>query len=165
MTTPEKIEKDTVVTLQYALKLEDGTLVEESSPDNPLVYLHGHGNLIPGLERQLEGLTVGAQKTFVVEPADAYGEYDPEDVDRVNRTDLPPGLEVEVGKMLSVRDESGNQYIARISAVDEKTITLDFNHPMAGKRLVFDITVTGLRAATEEELAHGHAHEPGGHHH
>ena len=156
---PEKIAKDVVVTLQYKLSLDDGEVVEESTADEPLVYLHGHDNIIPGLERALEGLRVGDRKVVVVEPADAYGDYDPDEVDELGIDELPPGFEPEVGMLLSVQDEEGNEFIAQVTDVTKETVTLDFNHPMAGERLHFDVEVTGLRSATPEELKHGHVHD------
>jgi FKBP-type peptidyl-prolyl cis-trans isomerase SlyD len=114
---PNKIEKDVVVTLQYKLSLDDGEVVEESTADEPLVYLHGHDNIIPGLERELEGLRVGDRKAVIVEPADAYGDYDPDEVDELGMDELPPGFEPEVGMLLSVQDEEGNEFIAQVTEV------------------------------------------------
>ena len=159
----DKIAKNVVVTFDYRLTLDDGRLVEESDGD-PLVYLHGHENIIPGLERGLEGLVVGDKKVVVVEPADAYGAYDAEDVDEIARSVLPPDVKPEVGLELALRDQDGNQLVAWVSEFDDEVIKLDFNHPMAGERLHFDVTITELRAASQEEVAHGHVHH-GGHHH
>jgi FKBP-type peptidyl-prolyl cis-trans isomerase SlyD len=159
----DKVTKDVVVTFNYRLTLDDGSVVEESDGD-PLVYLHGHQNIIPGLERELEGLKVGEKKTVVVEPAEAYGEYDAEDVEEIARSVLPADVKPEVGLELALRDQEGNQLIAWISEFDDETIQLDFNHPMAGERLHFDVTISDLREANQEEIAHGHVHQ-GGHHH
>ncbi len=160
---PETVRKDVVVSLQYKLWLDDGELVEETLADEPLVYLHGHDNIIPGLERALEGMRVGESKKVVVEPEDAYGEYDPEDVEKVSRAALPPELKPTVGMVLTIVDDRGNMYDAVLTDMDEETITLDFNHPMAGERLTFEVTITGLRAASAEELEHGHVHGPHSH--
>lgn len=162
---PDKIEKDVVVSLQYSLKLDNGDLVEESNEDEPLMYLHGHGNIIPGLERRLEGRGVADRLRVAIEAEDAYGEYDPEQVEQLPRSDLPPEIRPEVGMILGVRAKSGDQYAAHITEVDDDSITLDFNHPLAGERLHFDVTVLALRDASDEELQHGHVHEEGGHHH
>jgi FKBP-type peptidyl-prolyl cis-trans isomerase SlyD len=160
-----RIEDDVVVTLHYRLFLEDGTLVEESTPDDPLVYLHGHDNIIPGLERELTGLAVGDRKTIVVEPDDAYGRFDPEAFDTLDRAELPAEIKPEVDMLLTFEDENGHLFDARIAEIDDKTITFDLNHPLAGKQLRFEVTVVELRQATDEELDHGHAHEGNGHHH
>jgi len=153
------VEQDAVVTLLYRLKLDDGSLVEEATKDDPLVYLHGYENIIPGLEAALEGMAVGEQKEIVVEADDAYGEYDPDEIDEVSFDDLPPDFEPEVGMELALRDQDGNQYEAQITEVNEDTVTLDFNPPLAGERLHFAVTITELREATPEELEHGHVHD------
>lgn len=157
---PEKVGKDVVVSLQYKLWLDDGELVEETLADEPLMYLHGHDNIIPGLEQALEGMRVGETKKVVVEPKDAYGEYDPDDVEEISRAALPPELKPEIGMVLTIVDERGRSFDAVLKDMDEDSITLDFNHPMAGERLTFEVMITGLRAASAEELAHGHVHGP-----
>ncbi|MBN1313365.1 MAG: peptidylprolyl isomerase [Anaerolineae bacterium] len=157
--THSVVEQDAVVTLLYRLKLDDGSLVEEATDDEPLVYLHGHENIIPGLEAALEGMTVGEQKKIVVEAADAYGEYDPDEVDEVSLSDLPPDFEPEVGMELALRDKDGNIYEASITEVNGDSVVLDFNPPLAGQRLHFEVTITDLRDATAEELEHGHVHD------
>lgn len=159
---PQRIEEDVVVELQYKL-WADGELVEESEGDDPLVYLHGHDNIIPGLERELTGLQLGDEKDISVEPDDAYGERDPENVEVVERDELPLDFEPTEGMVLEVQDEDGNVYVAQVEAIDGDTVTLDFNHPMAGKQLRFHVRVTGLREPSEEELDHGHVHT--GHEH
>jgi len=160
----DKVAKDVVVTLQYKLMLDDGELVEESEQDDPLMYLHGHQNIIPGLEEALEGMTVGEKKTVIVEPEDGYGEYDPEDMGRIDRSELPPDFEPEAGMVIEVTDDDGDEAEAVIVEVDDEGILLDFNDPMAGERLHFEVEITGLRAATSEELDHGHVHDEGHHH-
>jgi FKBP-type peptidyl-prolyl cis-trans isomerase SlyD len=152
------VAQDLVVALQYRLTLDDGSLVEESTTDDPLVYLHGHENIIPGLEEALTGMAIGEQKQVTVEAADAYGEYDPDEVEEVPYADLPPGLKPEVGMMLAVHDDEGNEEVALVTEVVDDGITLDFNHPLAGQRLHFDVTIFDLREATDEELEHGHVH-------
>ena len=156
--TVDSVTKDIVVSFKYVLHLDDGELVEQTEPDEDLVYLHGHDNIIPGLERELVGLRVGDTRKVVVEPEDAYGEYDPDDVDEMDQADFPPEIEPVTGMVLTVETSEGEGMLATIVDIEDGVVVLDFNHPMAGQRLHFDITITGLRAATEEELAHGHAH-------
>jgi FKBP-type peptidyl-prolyl cis-trans isomerase SlyD len=156
--TPEKVQDDAVVTLQYKLRLDDGTLVEESEPDDPLVYLHGHENIIPGLENALTGMKIGDRKSVDVDPEDGYGDYDPADVGRINRVGLPEEFQPEVGMLIPILDEDGNEAEVLIIEMDDDDITVDFNHPMAGERLHFEVEVTGLREPTPEELDHGHVH-------
>lgn|SRR5690606_26775009 len=159
---PEIVQDDVVVELQYKL-WSDGELVEESEEDDPLVYLHGYDNIIPGLERALHGLRVGDEKDITVTPDEAYGSRDPENVEEVSLTDLPLDFTPEEGMVLEVQDEDGNVYVAQVQQVTEETVTLDFNHPMAGKTLRFQVRITNLREPTEEELDHGHVHD--GHEH
>jgi len=163
---PEQVAQDVVVSLQYRLSLDDGSLVEESEANDPLVYLHGHDNIISGLEQALEGMRVGEQRSVVVEPADGYGEYDEDDMEQVNHGDMPPGFEPEVGMLLEVHDDEDDEdLVAIVKEVNDDGMLLDFNHPLAGQRLHFDITVEGLRDPTEEELDHGHVHGDDHHHH
>jgi FKBP-type peptidyl-prolyl cis-trans isomerase SlyD len=160
----DKVAKDLVVTLQYKLSLDDGELVEESEQDDPLMYLHGHQNIIPGLEEALEGMSVGDKKTVIVEPEDGYGEYDPDDTGRIELSELPADFDPEPGMIIEVTDDEGMEAEAIILEVDDDGILLDFNHPMAGEVLHFEVEITGLRAPTAEELDHGHVHDEGHHH-
>lgn len=159
---PEMIEDDVVVELQYQL-WSDGELVEQSEENDPLVYLHGYDNIIPGLERELHGLRVGDEKDITVTPEEAYGPRDPENVEDVSLSDLPLDFTPEEGMVLEVQDEDGNVYVAQVQQVSDDSVTLDFNHPMAGKTLRFQVRITNLREPTEEELDHGHVHD--GHEH
>lgn len=153
------VGQDVVVTLHYRLTLDDGSLVEESTADDPLTYLHGYDNIISGLEEALDGMSIGEKKQVVVEPDDAYGEYDPDEVVEVDTTDLPEGLQPEIGMMLAVPAEDGEHDIAQVIEIETDYVTLDFNHPLAGKRLHFDVTIAELRDPTAEELEHGHVHD------
>ena len=158
--SPEQIADDVVVSLDYTLTV-DNEVVDTSEDSEPIVFLQGHGNIIPGLEQALYGLAVGDQKEVVIQPADGYGELDPEAFADVPRKEFPPQIPMEVGIELQMRDKSGDILDARIDAVDEDTVRLDFNHPLAGKQLNFSVTVVSLRSASPEELEHGHVHIPG----
>jgi len=147
-----------VVSLEYELKLANGEVVDFSETDEPLEYLHGAENIIPGLERELAGLQVGDEKDVEVPPADGYGEYDPEDVEVVERGALPKNIPLQLGMVLAVSDENGDFSEAFVREISPNSVTLDFNHPLAGQRLFFKVKVLGIREATEEELAHGHPH-------
>ena len=163
---PEQVAQDVVVSMQYRLHLDDGTLVEESAADDPLIYLHGHENIIAGLEQAVEGMVIGEQKSIVVEPADAYGEYDEDDMEQVNHGDMPPGFEPEVGMLLEVHDdEEDEDFVAIVKEVNDDGMLLDFNHPLAGQRLHFEVTIEALREPTADELDHGHVHDGDHHHH
>lgn len=155
----DKIEKDVVTTINYKLSV-DGTEVES----NELTYLHGHKNIIEGLEKELEGLTPGDKKSVHVPSGEAYGDYQPELVQTVNRKDFPENQAIEVGMQFQTQTPQGTAVFA-VKAIENDMITMDGNHPMAGKDLSFDIEVKELREASKEELEHGHVHGPGGHHH
>lgn len=159
-----KITKDTVATLEYRLHLPDGELVDEGTAEDPLVYLHGYEEIVPGLEKALEGKGAGETVKVVVPPGEAYGEYDPEGVEEVPRDSLPKDLVLEEGGVLTATDDDGDEIDFLIKAVKGDLITVDSNHPMAGKTLHFDVTIREVRAATDEEREHGHAHVPGHEH-
>ena len=159
-----KIANDTVVTLDYRLHLGDGKTVDASEPGDPLVYLHGYEEIVPGLERALEGKGAGEKLQVVVKPEDGYGEYDPESVEEVPRSELPADLNLVAGEIITGTDPDGDEMDFLIKEVKKDTVVLDFNDPMAGKTLHFDVTVREVRAATDEEKEHGHAHVPGQEH-
>ena len=158
------IKKDTVVSIDYRLHLGDGNIVDESDPSDPLVYLHGHDEVIPGLEKALEGKKAGDSFKATIPPEDAYGDYEPEGVEEVPRDEFPADLPLEAGGIVSATDEEGDDVDFLVKEIREKTVVVDFNHPLAGKTLHYEVTVREVRAATEEELEHGHAHAPGHEH-
>lgn len=147
-----------VVSFDYVLRLESGEVVDSSEGQEPLTYLHGHGNIIPGLERQMEGMAVGEERDIVVEPEEAYGPYiEGQDI-LVPLSEFPPGLVPEVGMGLLVETPGGQQIPYFVTEVTEEAARLDPNHPLAGQRLYFHVKVVDVREATPEELAHGHVH-------
>jgi FKBP-type peptidyl-prolyl cis-trans isomerase SlyD len=158
------IRQDSVVTLHYTLKDAQGEVLDSSASGEPLTYLHGHGQLVPGLERGLEGKGTGEKLNVKVAAAEGYGEYDEKLVERVPRRALKGVGTVKVGMQLRAETEHGPRTVT-VTRVAGDLVTLDGNHPLAGQSLDFDIEITDVRDATEEELAHGHAHGPGGHHH
>ncbi len=154
---PTKVEDDVVVGLDYTLTV-DGEVIDSTKNEDPLQYIQGHQNIIPGLEQALYGMEVGQSKEVTVSAKNAYGDLNPEAMIEVPRSEFPPEIPLELGVQLQVRDMSGQVQDARIEKVGQDTVTLDFNHPLAGKELHFDVTVASLRPATEEELEHGHVH-------
>jgi len=154
---PSQVAKDLVVSLAYTLKV-DGNVVDEADQDDPLLYLHGHDNIVPGLEKSLAGMKVGESKTVVLKPKDGYGEYDEDAVEIIPRAEFPKEIPLESGVEIVIEDEEGDELNATIVEVTKDKVTLDLNHPLAGKELYFDVTILDIRAATEEELDHGHAH-------
>lgn len=158
-----EIAKDTVVTIDYRLHLGDGKYIEESEQADPLVYLHGYEEIVPGLEKALAGKKAGDQVKATVTPEDGYGEYDPDAVEEVPREEFPADLELEAGGIVTATDEEGDEVEFTVKELKDKTVVVDFNHSLAGKTLHFEVTVREVRKASEEELEHGHAHGPDDH--
>jgi FKBP-type peptidyl-prolyl cis-trans isomerase SlyD len=159
----DSVEKDVVVSMEYTLQV-DGEEIDSSKGQEPLQFLVGHGNIISGLEREMMGMKVGESKDVVIQPADAYGEFDENAFMNVPRVEFPKDMPLEEGLELSVRDDSGQSRYARVDAIEGDNVTLNFNHPLAGDELHFNVKVVGLREPSAEELSHGHVHN-GGHHH
>jgi len=160
------IEKGKVVTISYLLKNSAGEELDRAESGDPLVYLHGMGQLVPGLERHLEGLKGGDTLTKVeVPPAEAYGEIRSELKLTVTRDQFPDDAEIEPGMRFWAHTPEGEQHPFTVLALNGEVVEIDGNHPLAGMTLYFDIEVHEVREATKEELDHGHAHGPGGHHH
>jgi FKBP-type peptidyl-prolyl cis-trans isomerase SlyD len=158
------IETNHVVSIHYTLKGDAGEVIDSSLGGQPLAYLHGHGNLVPGLERELTGKSAGDKLQVKIPPADGYGEYDPQLVQRVPRRGLKGVANVRVGMRLQAQTGQGPRPVT-VTQVTGDMVTLDGNHPLAGKHLNFDVEIAAVRPATEEELSHGHVHGPDGHHH
>jgi FKBP-type peptidyl-prolyl cis-trans isomerase SlyD len=158
------IETNHVVSIHYTLKADSGQVIDSSAGGEPLAYLHGHGNLVPGLERELTGKNAGDRLQVKISPADGYGEYDPRLVQRVPRRTLKGVGNVRVGMRLHAQTDHGPKPVT-VTQISGDMVTLDGNHPLAGKNLHFDVEIAAVRAATEEELSHGHVHGAGGHHH
>lgn len=157
-----KIEKNTAVTLRYKLTDTAGKLLDQGR--EPMVYLHGgYDNIFPKVEAALEGQTAGYQATLVLAPQDAFGERDESLLQTIPKTQFPPG--VKVGGQLRSLAADGQARMFNVLKIKGDTVMLDGNHPMAGKSLRFALTVTAVRAATEEEIAHGHVHGAHGHPH
>lgn len=146
-----------VVRMDYTLQV-DGQMVDDSAGHGPIEFLQGKGNIIPGLERELYGLSVGESKEVIVPAAEGYGETDHDAFMEVPRDDFPKDVPMEIGTILELHDKKDQPMHARIDRIGEETVRLDFNHPMAGKELHFSVKIAGLRLATQEELEHGHVH-------
>lgn len=146
-----------VVTLNYTLTDDEGELLDNEA--STIEYLHGYGNIIPGLEEALEGAEPGHKDTVVIEAVDAYGEVDPDAILSLSSDAVPPGVELEPG-MNVIGDTPSGPVQLKVVEVNDGSVVVDANHPLAGKRLHFDIEVTGVRAASEQELEQGHAEMP-----
>ncbi len=158
------ITADRVVTIHYTLKDDSGTVLDSSSGGEPLAYIQGHGNLVAGLEKALEGKTDGSTLAVVVPAADGYGTRDEALVQRVPKRSLQGAGEIKKGMQFQARTEDGMR-VFTVMAIVGDMVTLDGNHPLADQTLHFDVEVVGVREATREELDHGHVHGAGGHHH
>jgi FKBP-type peptidyl-prolyl cis-trans isomerase SlyD len=154
---PQYVQDNVVVTMHYQLEV-DGEVYDASEENDPLVFLQGHQNIIPGLESELYGLKVGESKEVQVAPQDGYGEIDKDAIQDVDRDEFPSDIPLEPGVELEMKDQEGNEIYARIVSVSKDRVKLDFNEPLAGKKLDFRITIIDLREATAEEIEHGHAH-------
>jgi FKBP-type peptidyl-prolyl cis-trans isomerase SlyD len=160
----DTVQNGVVVSMEYTLKI-DGEVIDSSEGHDPLEFLAGHSNIISGLESEMIGMKVGESKDVVVAPADGYGEYDDEAYLDVPKGQFPKDMPVEEGLELTVRDDAGQARYARIESVEGETVRLNFNHPLAGDELHFNVRVVNLREPTGEELEHGHVHQGGEHHH
>lgn len=157
-----KIAKDTAVTLQYRVADANGRLIEQSK--DPMVYLHGgYDNTLPKIEQALDGHEVGYETTLDLQPEDAFGLRDESLVRVIPKSEFPPG--VKVGGQLEGRTDDGQPRVFHVMKIKGPEVHLDGNHPLAGKALRFTLKVTGVRAATAEEIAHRHVHGEHGHHH
>ena len=155
---PNVVKDDVVVSIDYTLTV-DGQVIDSTEGDQPLEFLQGHQNIIPGLENALEGMKVGQSKTVTIPADQAYGEVDEENIIDVPRSEFPPEIPLEAGTELEVKNSDGEVLTATIASVTNDSVKLDFNHPLAGKTLTFDVKVVGLREPSDEELEHGHVHD------
>ena len=154
---PITVADDIVVSIEYTLTV-DGEVIDASEESDPLEYLQGYQNIIPGLERELAGMKIGESKEITVLPKDGYGEQDPEAVIEIPRREFPKDFEVKPGVELQLQNQDGEMMNAVIVSISPNAVKLDLNHPLAGKELLFRVTVVDLRDATEEEISHGHVH-------
>lgn len=150
------VEKDRVVSIDYTLRDNNGNLIDSSEGSDPLEYLHGNGNIIPGLEKELAGKKAGDKLICSIAAADAYGERDDSLIFKVNKSEFE-GADVEVGMQFEAHGEDGAQ-IVTVVGIEGDEVTIDANHPLAGETLNFDVKVVDVREATPEELEHGHVH-------
>lgn len=150
-----------IVTFHYTLRDPSGRVIDTSAGGEPITYLEGGGQIIEGLDAQLRGIAAGTKTRVQVPAAQAYGEHDPNQVQKISRTQLPVDGELKVGDQFQT---GADRYapIVTVVAIDGDAVTLDANHALAGVDLTFDVEIVTVRAATAEELRHGHAHGPDG---
>lgn len=160
-----QIAANKAVSIDYTLTNENGEVIDSSAGGAPLAYLHGARNIIAGLEKALEGKQAGDEIDVTVEPEEAYGEYSAELVAVLNRSMFEGVDQLEVGMQFHASAPDGGMQIVTIRDIDGEDVTVDGNHPLAGQRLNFKVKVVEVRDANAEEIAHGHVHGAGGHHH
>jgi len=159
-----KIAGEKVVSIHYTLKNAEGSVLDSSSGSDPLAYLHGSGNIIPGLESALEGKEQGEKLSVTVEPGQGYGERDERLVQEVPRSAFKGVEELAPGMQFQAQGPQGARLVV-VTEVADESVTVDANHPLAGQTLHFEVEVAEVREATREELEHGHVHGAGGHQH
>lgn len=159
-----KIAEDKVVSIHYTLTDSGGTVLDASAGGEPLAYLHGAGNIIPGLESALEGRQAGDRLSVTVDPAQGYGERDERLVQAVPRSAFKGVEQLAPGMQFQAQGPQGTRLVV-VTQVAADIVTVDANHPLAGQTLHFEVEIAEVRDATREELEHGHVHGPGGHHH
>lgn len=159
-----QISKNSVVTLNYTLKNDQGDTLDESQ-DGSFLYLHGAGGIIPGLEGQLEGKSAGDEFSAHIKPEDGYGVRDDSMVQVVPRNMFESDHPVEEGIQFHAESPEGDMLTVTVTKIEDDEITVDGNHPLAGIALNFDIKIADVREASKEEIEHGHVHGPDGHHH
>ena len=163
--TPNTVTDGVVVSMDYTLRLDDGQVVDTSEGREPLAFVQGQSQIISGLENALYGMAVGEEKVVDVEPKDGYGEINPDAYQDVPQSAFPSEMTLTVGQDLTMQHQSTGQIIqARVSKIEPANVRIDFNHPLAGENLHFQVKIVGLRQATEQEIAHGHVHDASSHH-
>lgn len=159
-----QIAQNTVVAFHYTLTNEAGEVLDSSEGREPLTYLHGAGNIIPGLEKQLEGRTAGDKLQANVSPEEGYGEIQPQLIQEVSRESFQGVDSIEPGMQFQAQTDGGPLMVT-ITDVQGDMVTVDGNHPLAGQPLNFDVEIAEVREASQEEIEHGHVHGEGGHQH
>jgi len=159
-----QIADDMAVLIHYKVANTEGELLDSSEGDEPLAYIQGQGDIVPGLEKALLGKAAGDRLQVTVSPEHGYGEREEGKVQTVPRDAFESDAQIEPGMRFQAESEDGD-VIVTVTAVTEEEVTIDANHPLAGQTLHFEVEVVSVRACTDEELAHGHIHGPGGHHH
>ncbi|MDY7029399.1 MAG: peptidylprolyl isomerase, partial [Spirochaetota bacterium] len=149
---------DKVVSIDYTLKDDQGTVIDTSNERGPLSFIFGSGTIIPGLENELEGREKGDSFSVTVEPKDGYGEYDDSMMFEVGKDQFQDSSQIEEGMQVQAQNNQGQVQILTVKSIGDENVTLDANHPLAGQKLFFDVSVTDVRDATEEEIDHGHVH-------
>jgi FKBP-type peptidyl-prolyl cis-trans isomerase SlyD len=158
-------ESNKVVTITYTVKDDEGAIVDETTKDQPFSFISGQNQILPTLEENISKMLIGGTQKVVLSPEKAYGQFNEESIRLVKRTDFPEEMKIEEGQRLMADTGEGRHLPFIIKEIKGDEITIDFNHPLAGKTLEFQVELIDVRDATDEELTHGHSHGPGGHQH
>ncbi|MBI1380037.1 MAG: peptidylprolyl isomerase [Planctomycetaceae bacterium] len=163
---PTTVQSGVVVGIYYTLRDAQGNEIDSNKKGGkPLAFLVGAGNILPGLEKALIGKSKGDVVKAEVPPAEGYGEPKDELLEAVPRSAFPPDIDLKPGMQFQGNTQDGRAFPVKVAKVEGDQVTIDKNHPLAGQTLFFEVTISGVRAATAEETQHGHPHGPGGHHH
>jgi len=160
-----QIANDMAVLIHYKVSSIAGEVLDSSEGDEPLAYIQGQGDLVPGLEQALLGKAAGDEVHVTVQPELGYGEREPGKIQTVPRSAFEEGADIQAGMRFQTEDDDGDDVLVTVTSVTDSDVTIDANHPLAGQTLSFDVTIVSVRACTAEELEHGHVHGPGAHHH
>jgi FKBP-type peptidyl-prolyl cis-trans isomerase SlyD len=159
-----KIKANSVVGITYVLTNSQGEELDRAEKAEPLQYIHGMSQIVPGLEKELEGLEVGVTKKVTVTPEEGYGEVNPDLKMTLTRKQFPKDAQIDAG-MQFYASTGGERLLLTVTGINGEDIEVDGNHPLSGQTLNFDVEIISIRDATEEEMQHGHVHGPGGHEH
>lgn len=158
------IESNKVVTINFTLKDSDGNVLESTENTESFSYISGNNQILPKLEDTVNQMIIGTKKDVVIKAAEGYGEYNEAAVQQIDKKEFPEDIKLEEGMRLIANSPDGKQMPFIINKIEENEVTVDFNHPLAGKNLEFNVELLDVRDATPEEMTHGHVHGPGGHH-
>lgn len=159
------LKSNQVVTMNFTLKDDEGNIVDSTTGNEPFSFISGNDQILPGLEKIIGGMLIGTKKNIALAPEDGYGVYKDEAVRIINRSEFPEDMELEEERGFFAKAPNGKDVQFFIKNIDGDNIKVDFNHPLAGKTLYFDVELLNLRDATKEEIEHGHVHGNGGHNH
>jgi FKBP-type peptidyl-prolyl cis-trans isomerase SlyD len=159
------IGQNKVVTMNFILKDENGKTIQATNNMEPFQFLSGNQQILPRLEEEIDNMIIGSKKNVKITAREAYGEYKEEAIQQVSKNNFPKDIDLEVGMEFIANSPKGEQMPFVVKEIKNEEVTIDFNHPLAGKDLEFDIELLDVRDATVEEMQHGHVHGPGGHHH
>jgi FKBP-type peptidyl-prolyl cis-trans isomerase SlyD len=159
------INANKVVTINFTLKDEDGNVLETTDNMEPFSFISGNNQILPKLEEAVNQMLIGTKKNVTIEAAEGYGEYNESNVQLIDKKEFPEDIKLEEGMRMIANSHDGKQMPFIVNKIEENEVTVDFNHPLAGKNLEFNVELLDIRDATAEELSHGHVHGAGGHHH